>query len=138
MRLLEVEKDKFGEYDLALVATMYKIVYVRIRLFRFDEAIEMLEDMEYIQEKKLKKCNRKLLRTKELINSCQYQVDKKTGVVEAIVRALANAGFRNPWNEDLLCRCGFEIDSDELDMRSCMPKRPNMVTKLSGHRISYA
>ena len=138
MRLLEVEEDKFGQYELALVPTMYKIVYVRIRLFRFDEAIDMLEDIEYIQEQKLTDCSRKLLRTKELINSCQYQLDKKTSMMEAVVRALANAGFRNPWDEDVLCRCGFDIDSDELDIRSCMPKRPNMVTKLSGHRISYA
>jgi hypothetical protein len=138
MRLLEIEEEKFGQCKLDLVGTMLKVVYVRIRLFKFDAAMDMLEDIEYIQEKKLTKCSRKLLRTKELINSCQYQLDKKTGLMEAMVRALAHAGFRNPWNEDLLCRCGFDIDSDELDIRSCMPKRPNMVTKLSGHRISYA
>ena len=110
-----------------------------MKLYQYDEALKYLKEMERIQEDQLDPDSRKLQKTKELIGAVNYQMLKFPGFIELCVRALTSSGgMRNPLN-NTLCQCAcVDPDAEELDLRPCLPKRPQISSKMSGHKVSYA
>lgn len=136
--ILEIQRSTLDCNDLAIVETLKKIVYSHLKLYNYEKALECLLETERIQETVLTDDDRSLEKTRELLSSVHYQILKFPGPIEIFMRALTKNGLRNPLN-NTTCSCALvDPDADELDLRPCVPKRPQVSSKMSGHKVSYA
>lgn len=122
--------------DINSVPTMKKIVYTKLKLCQHEEALDMLYDIEEIESESYLEEDMK--ETRNLISSVHYQSMKYPGLIELAMTALTKNGFRDPWDNEHICKCGNDLEEDEFDLRPCLPQRPIVRTKMSGHKISYA
>lgn len=115
-----------------------RLVYSHLKLYDYEKAREYMLEMRDIQESILEEDSRSLLKTKELLAAVQYQILKFPGPIELLMRYLTESGLRNPLTKTT-CSCAcVDPDSDEMDLRPCAPKRPQVTSKMSGHKVSYA
>ena len=116
---------------------MKKIAFTNIKLYEYDDAIDMLTDVKEIHPNLKPKTRRKINR---LMAELNYQRTKYPAAKELMLRTLTSLGFRSGWNNDLLCRCGGEEESgtDEIDVRVITPRRPSKGTNMSGHKVSFS
>ena len=122
--------------DLEVADAMKKLVYCQMKLYKYEDAIDTLSEIEAIQELNYDDDHSQLLKTRELIASVHYDMHKHPGFLELIARNMTLYGFRNPFNSDLLCRCA--ADAESSDFLPCKPPPPPVRTKMSGHKVSYA
>jgi hypothetical protein len=115
---------------------MKDLVFCQMKLFKYEDAIETLRDIIHILEFNYDDDDERLIKTRDLLESAQYDLHKHPGFMEMVARNLTVLGFRNPCNSDVLCRCALSIESSEF--LPCKPSRPAVQAKLSGHKISYA
>ena len=135
IEILHIHEYSEKDDDAAEAEIMKKIAFTHIKLYEYDDALDLLYDVKEIHPH-LKGSAKK--RINRLISALHYQANKYPAAKELMVRTLTNLGFRTGWNNDLLCRCGGEEDADEIDVRVVMPKRPSKCTKMSGHKVSFS
>lgn len=115
---------------------MKKLVYCQMKLYKYEQALATLYEIEAIQELNYKDNDPQLQNTRELMGTVHYDMHKHPGFLEMIARNMTVYGFRNPFNSDLLCRCAADVES--TDFLPCKPAAPPVRTKMSGHKVSYA
>jgi len=135
--LVEIRKKNLCVDDLETAETMKNLVYCQIKLFNYEDAFDTLRDIEIIQELNYDEDDPRLVKTRELLRDAHYEMYKFPGLSEMITRMITLNGYRNPWNNDLLCQCSIDKSSDDFSLfkPEC---RPQVKTKLTGHKISYA
>ena len=122
--------------DLEVAEAMKKLVFCQMKLYKYEDAIKTLHEIEAIQEMNFDDDDAQLIKTRELIASAQYDLHKYPGILEMVARNLTVIGLRDPFNSDLLCRCAAGVESS--DFLPIKPSPPPVKTKMSGHKISYA
>lgn len=115
---------------------MKRLVYCQMKLYRHEEALETLQEIEAILEMNYDYDHKKLSKIRGLIGSVHYEIHKHPSLLELLARNMTFYGFRNPFNTDLLCKCAADFESGEF--LPCKPTPPPMRTKMSGHKVSYA
>lgn len=76
---------------------------------------------------------------KNLVLNVRSHTSKMPSLGEYLSKAMTANGYRNPWNSDLLCRCGYDVDDDDdLNLAAITPPLPTLKTKMYGHKISFA
>jgi len=133
--ILHIHECSKDDVDAKEAETMKKIAFTNIKLYEYDDAIEMLTDVQEIHPNLKSSTRRKL---NHLMGALHYQATKYPAAKELLLRTLTGLGCRSGWNNDLLCKCGAEIDEDEIDVRVITPKRPSKGTKMSGHKVSFS
>jgi len=137
--ILQIEKSNVGIKDIRLASTMKMIVYAKIRLCQYEEALKNLYEIEEIESESYGRGTEEdLLETRELISLAHYQSMKYPGLIEMLMTTLTKNGFRDPWDNEHVCKCGNDFVQEELKLLAYSPKRPLVRTKMSGHKISYA
>ncbi len=121
--------------DLEVANAMKKLVYCQMKLYKYEEALETLQEIEAILEMNYDENDKRLRKTRGLIGTVHYEMHKHPTFLELIARNMTFYGLRNPFNTDLLCRCAADVETDFLP---CKPTPPPVRTKMSGHKISYA
>lgn len=122
--------------DLEIADAMKNLVFCQVKLYKYQDAIDTLREIEAIQEMNYDDNDKRLASTRQLMASAHYDLHKHPGFFELFAMNLTTFGFRDPFNTDLLCRCVAEVESS--DYLPCKPTPPPVKTKLSGHKISYA
>jgi len=134
--ILVIHENSDENEELEEAEVMKKIAYTHIRLYEYDDALELLQEVKDIHPNLRSSTRRKFNR---LLAALHYQANKYLAPKEMMVRTLANLGFRSGWNNDVLCRCGGDDgDTGDLDLRVVLPKRPLKGTKMSGHKVSFS
>ena len=135
--LIRLKQDK---YDLRLTDTLRKKAYCEIKLFEYNEALHTLEKIETILEHNLDQIHdERLDEIEQLIDTVRAHIYKFRGISASMSKAMTRSGYRNMWDNELLCKCGYDVDNDEeIPLMVIMPKAPQAKTKMSGHRISFA
>ena len=123
-----------------LKEALKKKAYCHIKLYEFEEALYTLEKIEYILETDdIDLADAEKDEIADLMAAVQFQLFKYPSLTEYISKSMTAKGYRNPWNNDLLCKCGYDIDAEEdMDLTSITPMAPPAKTKTSGHIVSYA
>lgn len=122
--------------DLEVAKAMKRLVYCQMKLYKYEEALETLQEIETILEMNYEEDDKRLSKTRDLIGSVHYEMHKFPSFVELVARNMTFYGFRDPFNTDLLCRCAADVESGEF--LPCKPIQPPIRTKMSGHKVSYA
>jgi len=133
--ILLIHESSNDDVDAKEAEAMKNIAFTNIKLYEYDDALEMLTDVQDIHPNLKASTRRKLDR---LMAALHYQATKYPAPKELMLRTLTGLGFRSGWNNDLLCKCGGESDEDEINVRVITPKRPSMGTKMSGHKVSFS
>jgi len=138
--LLYVVKASHNKYDVKLADTLKKKSYCEIKLFQFEDASNTLQKVKFILENNLDPADSQLHDLEELMETVyNNELEKCSSVTAYISKAMTSRGFRNTFNSDLLCKCGYEVENDkEINLSSVLPAAPLLKTKISGHKVSYA
>ena len=103
---------------------MRRLVYCHVKLYEYNEAYKILHDIERIQTEQLGEDSFDLEETKKYIISVNYNI------------------LKFPTFHEIFGRCGLVdkslIDGDDNELFLCIPDCPQLSSKLSGHKVSYA
>jgi len=120
-----------------LADTMSKLVYNFMALYEYDKALEYLKEIERIQEDILDPESPKLKETRNLIKCANYEKNKYSVDEDVIPSCLTTNGIMNPFDSTIFQWACTKPNKTKLDLRRCVPQRPEVAIKMSGHKISY-
>jgi len=119
--------------------TLKKMAYIHLKLYQYDEALDLLSKILKIQEK-YHKClhEREIYNTQKMINGVNYHILKFHNPTEALIMSLTSQGIQNPFTNRALDFSFMGTVEDELDCRVYEIVKPKNTSKVSGHKITYA
>ena len=132
------QMELYGRYDIACAQTLHNIACIHIRQCEYEEALEQLNIAEDIQLDVLGEKSRRLKKTRAMISAIQYELLKFPSIPEMFNRAMTKGGMKNPVTNKLLCSCGNGEVSELASLGNFQPIKPDIISKMSGHKISYA
>jgi len=132
------QTDLYGKYDISCAVTLHNIACIQVRQCEYEEALNQLNAAEDIQLDVLGAKSRRLKRTRAMITSLEYEMLKYPSVTEMFNRAMTKGGIKNPVTNKLLCSCGNGEVSELASLGNFQPIKPEITSKMSGHKISYA
>ncbi len=121
-----------------MIDILKRKAYCELKLFEYSEAYHTLEKVENILANNIDESNGEYLEEiEDLKDAVQH---KYHGVNELMSKAMTIRGYRNLCDSDLLCRCGYDVDSDGMiNLEAIRPKEaPKSRMKMSGNRILLA
>ena len=126
--LVTLQKESYGEQaQRGWAASLKKLIYCQIRLYRFESAFDnlrLLETFLSTKGRKAKTAAQDLAKTHELMGEVNYQIFKFPTIAEYTSRAVG---------------CDLCTDvCDGIDVDPWFPKKPVNGSKMSGHRMTYA
>ena len=109
-------------------------------LFEYQEALHSLEKVENVLDNNMDKIRREYIdEIEEVITAIHTRMDNFKGLTESLTRSVTKNLYGNWWENELLCKCGYDIENDgEIDLTIIKPTAPTRIARNSGHRISYA
>ena len=132
------QMELHGQYHLACAETLHNIACIHVRQCEYEEALDQLQMEEEIQLDLLGEKSRRLKKTRAMISEIQYELLKFPSLPEMFNRAMTKGGMKNPVTNKLLCSCGHGEVSELASLGSFQPIKPDITSKMSGHKISYA
>lgn len=135
------ERHDINHYYRMLSETLRNKAYCELKLFEFDKATRTLKKLQNI-----------LIETDEdpahipikdedvqhLISNIKGHESKMPSLCEYVSKTLTTSGYRNPWDTDLLCKCGYDIDDDnDMNLEIISPKSPLLRSYLYGHKVCF-
>jgi len=119
--------------------TLKKMAYIHLKLYQYDEALDLLSKILKIQEK-YHKCihEREIYNTQKMINGVNYHILKFHNPTEALIMSLTSQGIQNPFTNRALDFSFMGTVEEELDCRVYEIVKPKNTSKVSGHKITYA
>jgi len=137
-KILQTEAESKSERKKRVDSEiMEKLVYNHMMLCEYEKALKYLKEIEKIIEESYEPDIIKLNDTRDLIHATHYEMLKFPGPMELISRCLINGGLRNPFNHTLFHFICTRPETNEISLQLCMPRRPEIIIKMVGHKISY-
>lgn len=137
------ERGEVNHYHRKLSVTLKNKAYCEMKLFEFDKAIGTLKKLQNtlmeIADDNATHVTRKEQDIQQLIENIRTHQSKVPSLCEFISKRLTKSGYRDPWDTDLLCRCGYDVDDDgnDLNLEIITPKSPFLKTSIYGHKVSF-
>ena len=119
--------------------TLKKMAFIHLKLYQYDEALNLLSKILKIQQKYHKFIHeREIYNTEKMINGVNYHILKFHSPTEAVIMSLTSQGIQNPFTNRALDFSFMGKVEDELDCRAYAIVKPKNTSKVSGHKITYA
>ncbi len=134
----EVNQVSLSRNDLKVSDTLKKMAYCQAKLFLYEDAVSSLKSAKAVLDYHHAPNDSIIEELTELIASLHFELFKFPSFFEYISKTVTAKGYRDPWNTDLLCKCAYDIDKGDIDLKICLPQNPMTQTKMSGHKISFA
>jgi hypothetical protein len=138
--MLDIIGCSHDKYDLRVADVFRWKAFCEIMLFEYQEALHSLEKVETVLDNNMDKISCEYTdEIEDLIGAIHVRMVKFKGLTESLTRSVTKNLYGNWWDNELLCKCGFDIENDgEVDLKIIKPKAPTMIARNSGLRISYA
>eukprot|EP00557_Chaetoceros_sp_GSL56_P003376 CAMPEP_0176502158 /NCGR_PEP_ID=MMETSP0200_2-20121128/14594_1 /TAXON_ID=947934 /ORGANISM="Chaetoceros sp., Strain GSL56" /LENGTH=612 /DNA_ID=CAMNT_0017901191 /DNA_START=282 /DNA_END=2120 /DNA_ORIENTATION=- len=137
--IIKERRDVDNHYRM-LSQTLKNIAYCQVKLFEFDEAISTLKKLQKISMETVDDDPAYVPIHDEdilhLIANIRTHESKVPSLCEFVSKTLTTSGYRNPWDSDLLFRCGYDMD-EGMNLEIITPKPPHLRTKMYGHKVSF-
>jgi uncharacterized protein YeeX (DUF496 family) len=134
-----------NDYHRKLSDVLKKKAYCEIKLFDYDNAIDTLRKLRTTVQLNSghdqlggNDDQQDLKDIKHLIADIKTHVTKVPSLSEYLSKTMTAKGYRNLWNNDLLCKCGYDVEEeDEIKLKVITPKAPVLRPNLYGHKVLF-
>jgi len=139
LEILDIQLEMVGQDALEIAETRKKITYTHLKQYQFDQALQQLNKILAVQNNFFDRRDKQIRDTKKLINGVNYHLLKFHNPKEFLIIGFSKQGLTNPFTGRTVDFSNyFGKVKEELDISSYKVEKPDNISKVSGHKITYA